>query len=258
MTIDETRDQSGNTPEQIITDALYADEPEIHPQSGVQFMKASRRASVAATALRTAGLLVAGDTEHRALIEEAQIRLETGRPPGGRQLYIADDESLIRRLQEALQVDFSSPVGVQLQVEGAPTDEQVERAARAFYEDPAGLTSWLRMSEAEPEIAERYRVAIRRALAAAGVAPPAPSANRDLIAEARELASFGSGLNPAEADRLIGELCDALAAPSPVDEAKLAEVVDDAQRRWNGSGRREPIATAITREVLTLLRGEGR
>ena len=48
----------------------------------------------------------------------------------------------------------------------------------------------------------------------------------------------------------------AASASAPVDEAKLAEVIDDAQRRWNGSGRREPIATAITREVVALLRGE--
>lgn len=50
--------------------------------------------------------------------------------------------------------------------------------------------------------------------------------NQDLINEAEEFVKYGSDLNPVEADRLISELCDALAAPVPVDEAKLAEVVD--------------------------------
>lgn len=52
---------SDKTAEMIVTDALYAEEPEFHPQSAVQFMKASRRATVATEALRAAGLLVTGE-----------------------------------------------------------------------------------------------------------------------------------------------------------------------------------------------------
>lgn len=74
--------------------------------------------------------------------------------------------------------------------------------------------------------------------------PRAPSADRQsekLIAEARALASFGSGLNPAEADRLIGGLCDALAAPAPV------HIADEAVQKLRGLGLDD---TAI-RERLT-------
>lgn len=66
--------------------------------------------------------------------------------------------------------------------EGAPSEEQVERAAETFYEDPAGLTSWARLNAAEPDIAERYRVAMGRALAAAGRHPhPQPSLSNSEI-----------------------------------------------------------------------------
>lgn len=48
-------------------------------------------------------------------------------------------------------------------------------------------------------------------------------------------------------------------SPAPardeIDETKLAEVIDVAQRRWGGSGRHEPIADAITRAVIDHLRG---
>lgn len=41
-----------------------------------------------------------------------------------------------------------------------------------------------------------------------------------------------------------------------INETELRQVIDDAQRRWNGSGRNEPISAAITRAVLARLRGE--
>jgi len=41
---------------------------------------------------------------------------------------------------------------------------------------------------------------------------------RELIAEAREFVKFGSDLNSVEADRLIGELADALEAALPGDD----------------------------------------
>lgn len=56
-----------------------------------------------------------------------------------------------------------------------PDKDAVERAARAFYEEPAGFTSWDRLNKVEPGIADRYRAAVRRALAAAGVALWEPS-----------------------------------------------------------------------------------
>ena len=43
--------------------------------------------------------------------------------------------------------------------------------------------------------------------------------------------------------------------PAPADAAALLEVVDVAQRRWNGIGRHESISAAITRAVLDHLRG---
>ena len=47
------------------------------------------------------------------------------------------------------------------------TDEMVERASRAFYNDPIGLTNWDSLVKTSPEIAERYRVSVLRALTAA-------------------------------------------------------------------------------------------
>ncbi|WP_336653061.1 MULTISPECIES: hypothetical protein [unclassified Leucobacter] len=40
-----------------------------------------------------------------------------------------------------------------------------------------------------------------------------------------------------------------------IDETALAEVIETARRRWDGSGRHEPISTAITRAVMEHLGG---
>ena len=45
--------------------------------------------------------------------------------------------------------------------------QAVEAAAKHFYEDATGLTSWDRLCSASPDIAERYRLSMTRAIEAA-------------------------------------------------------------------------------------------
>lgn len=47
------------------------------------------------------------------------------------------------------------------------TNEAVEAACEAFYNDPSGLTSWERATKVSPAMADRYRKAMARALDAA-------------------------------------------------------------------------------------------
>lgn len=58
---------------------------------------------------------------------------------------------------------------------GAPSEEQIERAARALFEDPhmSADYTWAEMVEDDPTRAEIWRIDARRALTAAGVAPQA-------------------------------------------------------------------------------------
>jgi hypothetical protein len=47
------------------------------------------------------------------------------------------------------------------------SDEVIEAATKAFYNDPSGLTSWDRTVKVSPTMADRYRAAMARALEAA-------------------------------------------------------------------------------------------
>lgn len=92
------------------------------------------------------------------LIEEAEIRLETGRHISGRQLYIADDESLIRRLAAALEAterELDSLRGLRDECESivfAPgIEEQVKRIAAQYHESACAFR--LRAEAAEAKIA---------------------------------------------------------------------------------------------------------
>jgi hypothetical protein len=53
------------------------------------------------------------------------------------------------------------------------SDESVEAACEAFYNDPSGLTSWERLSQVSPDTADRYRAAMTRALEVGQVIPDA-------------------------------------------------------------------------------------
>lgn len=48
-----------------------------------------------------------------------------------------------------------------------PSDAEVESGCVAFYEGAQGITSWERLTTAEPALADRYRDGIRAALLAA-------------------------------------------------------------------------------------------
>lgn len=43
----------------------------------------------------------------------------------------------------------------------------LERACAGFYNDPDGLTSWTRLSAADPKLADKYRAGMHAALSAA-------------------------------------------------------------------------------------------
>lgn len=191
MTTDETRDQSGNTPEYVVQEAIYEHDDSWDLNEHI------------VAALRNEGMLA----------------------------------------------------------EGAPADEQVEAATWALIESDTDTSD---RGVSDEHYRERRADVERVApILRAGAAPPAPSDEREmLITSLRRVAAvleeYEFEDHASEAAGLMNSAAEALAAPAPVDEAKLAEVVDNAQRRWNGSGRWEPIASAITRDVLALLRGDRR
>ena len=51
-----------------------------------------------------------------------------------------------------------------------PTDAEVEAACVGFYNDPNGLTDWTKLARVQPDLADKYRAGIRRALSAARAA----------------------------------------------------------------------------------------
>ena len=313
MTTDETRDQSGNTPEYVVQEAIYEHDDSWDLNEHI------------VAALRNEGMLAEGapadeqveaatwaliesdtDTsdrgvsdehyrERRADVERVAPILRAGAAPPAPS---DDRESLIAEAQAAWDAAGRMPQGTMVhETQWKPfaalynvTERLID--ALAFPPAPSETRCWCfdlprgeHHADCEPE--------------------PAPSGGRErLVAEARAIVDRAAHGTPSthaariragdvedERLRIIVQLADAIAAPAPapgplrwkydgghgamldekdqvvgyyrppakapVDEAKLAEVVDNAQRRWNGSGRREPIATAITREVVAMLRGDG-
>ena len=51
-----------------------------------------------------------------------------------------------------------------------PTDAEVEAACVGFYNDPNGLTDWTKLARVQPDLADKYRAGMRRALSAARAA----------------------------------------------------------------------------------------
>ena len=89
------------------------------------------------------------DEKTRALIAEAEERLQTGKAPGGRQLYVADDESLIRRLVDVLAapptVDEWKLAGIIAAMPTAPLMRVGGDAAQAIVNEIVGRRDeWLR------------------------------------------------------------------------------------------------------------------
>jgi len=62
------------------------------------------------------------------------------------------------------------------------SNEAVEAACEAFYNDPSGLTSWERATRVSPDMAARYRASMARALEAA--APHLMASDGDEAVEA--------------------------------------------------------------------------
>lgn len=78
--------------------------------------------------------------------------------------------------------------------------------------------------------------------------------NQDLINEAEEFVKYGSDLNPVEADRLISELCDALATPFSdreelTDEQVLAALNASIQEERRQMGMRPLPKSDVSREL---------
>lgn len=151
---------------------------------------------------------------------------------------------------------------------GKATPEQIEAAAEAIRE----RSTWPSMHW--PDIGGVDHLDTSNALAsaalvaAAGVTPQEPTREQRMkLGKMIEQALGQCGISvtyalagPAELFDVAGILLreyPAFATPSQVDEAALYEAIDKAQRVWNGNGRHEPMAAAITRSVLELVRGGG-
>ncbi len=87
--------------------------------------------------------------------------------------------------------------------EGAPSEEQIERAARALFEDPnvPAEYTWEEMVAEDPSRADIWRDDARRVLTAAGVAPQEPS--DDNLARASAWSDYRSeyGVHGAQSHR---------------------------------------------------------
>ena len=55
-------------------------------------------------------------------------------------------------------------------LESDPSDAEVEAACLGFYNDPNSLTDWTKLARVEPDLADKYRAGMRRALSAARAA----------------------------------------------------------------------------------------
>lgn len=51
-----------------------------------------------------------------------------------------------------------------------PSDAEAEAACRGFYDDPNSLTDWTKLARVQPDLAEKYRAGMRRALSSARAA----------------------------------------------------------------------------------------
>ena len=54
--------------------------------------------------------------------------------------------------------------------EQEPDTAEVEAACGGFYNDPNGLTDWTKLARVQPDLADKYRAGMRRALSAARAA----------------------------------------------------------------------------------------
>lgn len=105
--------------------------------------------------------------------------------------------------------------------EGTPSEAQVERAARALFEDPhmSADYTWAELVEDDPTRAEIWRIDARRTLtAAAGVAPQEPSQT-----ETKSGNNFAS-LDPEKVAAIIWDLVDV----SPERQDLLARALCEA------------------------------
>lgn len=145
------------------------------------------------------------------------------------------------------------------------TEDMIERAARALRDDKANRIDTWRVPEWEnTSHGDRlvYLGQARAALAAAGVAPQEQLSDDDLLkkytsavdgamkaAHARD----GFASNMSRESIVAGLRAVTLAAPVAVDEAKLAEVINEALDAWQGE---EPSEVFVAHAIAEYLRGD--
>lgn len=228
MTDRDARDQAGKTPEEVVHAAIWGKKL-IETDTPVILANDAHAISTAAVgALRAAGRLVEGaSTDEQIMIARPVV------PHGP--AHLTEDEGTAHYLREVVRkIDTGF-----LNVGGS----NVTATVRKLMLDTAA------------------------ALTAAGVTPPAPSAEWPTVERAARvldvwLADQYDGDQNAARIPVIHAIGDALAAPAPVDEAKLTEVIwEEQESRVRGGyvihtpDTARSTARAI-REHLDSLRGE--
>lgn len=105
------------------------------------------------------------------------------------------------------------------------TDEQIERAAKVLYDSDPDFLEW---DEIGAENRSWWCGVARTVLEAAGVVPLAPSADRKALAARLTGDILDAVPDDNDMQHILELAAGALAAPPPVDEAKLAEVIKKA------------------------------
>lgn len=178
-------DSPTKTVEQIAADAmneLWGGET----VDGSKWSADSHEAATIATAFRDAGLLVSGERERLALMRVWRAIGNAGNPDDFKtsvrdtmwdQLVelleqYATQGTRLHRENEQLRAELA---GVESRASGAPSEEQIEQAARAMHETKnPWVDAYGDWGAAGFEIKEAFRESARAALTNAGVGSPVP------------------------------------------------------------------------------------
>lgn len=150
-----------------------------------------------------------------------------------------------------------------------PTDEQVRKAAEAAHKFDAEVSEMFG-KPFDPDLSSLPQWAYnthldkaRAALTAAGVAPQAPSVDREKIltiinsnSEPHYSSEYGHGLFTTCQDEIADEIVAALTAPPVFDVDKIAGVVHASHRKWCLLDKQCPEARVIALAMVAHLRGE--
>lgn len=136
--------------------------------------------------------------------------------------------------------------------EGAPSEEQVERAAREWYEQANGYETWASASGQHQQV---VRVRAAKALTAAGVTQQEPKCEHGVaLIDLCQFADHVANDEPADREKLIAEAMAAVStpryvgAPWPAAKTREVEAYVKGVNRGDGLIRRLTEALAASRE----------